>query len=88
MLMEQREKNVAIAKKLCVTRMAVHRIVKRYEELDIAKDRSRSGRPRSVNTPHVRKNVKRILRNNNGSMMKMASNLNISLISMKKIVKN
>uniref|UniRef100_A0A1I7X3Q1 Helix-turn-helix domain-containing protein n=1 Tax=Heterorhabditis bacteriophora TaxID=37862 RepID=A0A1I7X3Q1_HETBA len=33
---KQEEKNAAIAKKLCVTRVALHRTVKRYQELDRA----------------------------------------------------
>uniref|UniRef100_A0A1I7XHJ5 HTH_Tnp_Tc3_1 domain-containing protein n=1 Tax=Heterorhabditis bacteriophora TaxID=37862 RepID=A0A1I7XHJ5_HETBA len=41
---EQGEK-IVIAKKLCATKMAVRRTVKRYQGLGIVKDRPRSGRP-------------------------------------------
>uniref|UniRef100_A0A1I7WVS7 Helix-turn-helix domain-containing protein n=1 Tax=Heterorhabditis bacteriophora TaxID=37862 RepID=A0A1I7WVS7_HETBA len=75
---EQGEKNAAIAKKLYVTKMAVQRTVKRYQELGIVKDRSRSGRSKS----------KRILLDKKRSMRKMASDLNITPRLMRKIVKN
>uniref|UniRef100_A0A1I7XIA1 Helix-turn-helix domain-containing protein n=1 Tax=Heterorhabditis bacteriophora TaxID=37862 RepID=A0A1I7XIA1_HETBA len=56
---KQEEKNAAIAKKLCVTRVALHRTVKRYQELGSVKNSSRSGKPRSVKTsPSTRKIVK------------------------------
>uniref|UniRef100_A0A1I7WGX7 Helix-turn-helix domain-containing protein n=1 Tax=Heterorhabditis bacteriophora TaxID=37862 RepID=A0A1I7WGX7_HETBA len=44
-LNELGEKHIAIAKKLCVTRMTVHRTVKRYQELGTVEDVPRSGRP-------------------------------------------
>uniref|UniRef100_A0A1I7XJT9 Paired domain-containing protein n=1 Tax=Heterorhabditis bacteriophora TaxID=37862 RepID=A0A1I7XJT9_HETBA len=88
-LNELGEKHIAIGKKLCVTRMTVHRTVKRYQELGTVEDHPRSGRPRSVNTSRIRKMVKKkILRDNKRSMRKMASDLNISPKSMRRIVKD
>uniref|UniRef100_A0A1I7W6C0 HTH_Tnp_Tc3_2 domain-containing protein n=1 Tax=Heterorhabditis bacteriophora TaxID=37862 RepID=A0A1I7W6C0_HETBA len=82
------ERNIAIAKNLCVTRTTVHRTVKRYQELGTVEDHSRSGRPMSVNTSRIRKIVKkRIFRDNKRFMRKMASDLNISPTSMRRIVK-
>uniref|UniRef100_A0A1I7WHZ2 HTH araC/xylS-type domain-containing protein n=1 Tax=Heterorhabditis bacteriophora TaxID=37862 RepID=A0A1I7WHZ2_HETBA len=67
----------------CVTRMAVHRTVKRYEEFGT------EWKTQVCEYYRVRKMVKkRILRANEGSMRKLASDLNISPISMRKIVKN
>uniref|UniRef100_A0A1I7WGE3 HTH_Tnp_Tc3_2 domain-containing protein n=1 Tax=Heterorhabditis bacteriophora TaxID=37862 RepID=A0A1I7WGE3_HETBA len=64
-LHELGEKHIAIVKKRYVTRMTVHRTVKRYQELGTVEDHPRSGRPRSVNTSRIRKMVKKkILRDN------------------------
>uniref|UniRef100_A0A1I7WFZ9 HTH_Tnp_Tc3_1 domain-containing protein n=1 Tax=Heterorhabditis bacteriophora TaxID=37862 RepID=A0A1I7WFZ9_HETBA len=68
--------------------MALHQTVKQYQELGLAKDRFRSGRPRSVNTSRVRKNVKRILRGSKRPMNKMTSDLNISPTLIRTIVKH
>uniref|UniRef100_A0A1I7X8V0 Helix-turn-helix domain-containing protein n=1 Tax=Heterorhabditis bacteriophora TaxID=37862 RepID=A0A1I7X8V0_HETBA len=63
--------------------MAVHRTVKRYEELGIAKDGPRSGRRRSMNM-----SSKRILRDNKRPMRKMTSDLNISPASIRRMIKH
>uniref|UniRef100_A0A1I7WZ92 HTH_Tnp_Tc3_2 domain-containing protein n=1 Tax=Heterorhabditis bacteriophora TaxID=37862 RepID=A0A1I7WZ92_HETBA len=75
--------------KICVTRMALQRTVKRYQELGTVEDHPRSGRPRSVNTSRIRKIVKkRIFRDNKRLMRKLASDLGISPTSMRRIVKH
>uniref|UniRef100_A0A1I7X371 HTH_Tnp_Tc3_1 domain-containing protein n=1 Tax=Heterorhabditis bacteriophora TaxID=37862 RepID=A0A1I7X371_HETBA len=71
-------KKINLVKKLCVTRMAVHHIVKRYQKLSSVEDHPKGAKPRSVNTFRVIKMVKkRILRDSKRSMRKIASNLNI-----------
>uniref|UniRef100_A0A1I7XIV1 Ras-GEF domain-containing protein n=1 Tax=Heterorhabditis bacteriophora TaxID=37862 RepID=A0A1I7XIV1_HETBA len=50
---QQGEKNVAISKKLYVMRMAVHWIVKRYQELGPVEDYVKSGKPKSLDTFRV-----------------------------------
>uniref|UniRef100_A0A1I7X1P8 HTH_Tnp_IS630 domain-containing protein n=1 Tax=Heterorhabditis bacteriophora TaxID=37862 RepID=A0A1I7X1P8_HETBA len=88
-LYEQGDKNTSIAKKLCITKMALHRRRKRYQKLSSVEDHPRGVKPRSVNTFRVRKMVKkRILRDSKKSMRKMASNLNISPAPMRRIVKH
>uniref|UniRef100_A0A1I7WLF6 HTH_Tnp_Tc3_1 domain-containing protein n=1 Tax=Heterorhabditis bacteriophora TaxID=37862 RepID=A0A1I7WLF6_HETBA len=56
---EKGQKNAVITKNLCVTKMAVHRTVERYQEMCTVKDSPRSGRSRSVNTSRIRKMVKK-----------------------------
>uniref|UniRef100_A0A1I7X9R3 HTH_Tnp_ISL3 domain-containing protein n=1 Tax=Heterorhabditis bacteriophora TaxID=37862 RepID=A0A1I7X9R3_HETBA len=69
--------------------MAVHHIVKRYQKLSSVEDHPKGAKPRSVNTFRVIKMVKkRILRDSKRSMRKIASNLNISRASMRRIVKH
>uniref|UniRef100_A0A1I7X5J8 Helix-turn-helix domain-containing protein n=1 Tax=Heterorhabditis bacteriophora TaxID=37862 RepID=A0A1I7X5J8_HETBA len=83
------EEHIAIANELCITRTTVNRTVKRYQELGTVEDHPRSGRPRSVNIPCIIKmGKKKILQENKKPVRKMASNLNISPASMRRIVKH
>uniref|UniRef100_A0A1I7XG57 HTH_Tnp_Tc3_2 domain-containing protein n=1 Tax=Heterorhabditis bacteriophora TaxID=37862 RepID=A0A1I7XG57_HETBA len=72
-----------------VTRMPLQRAVKRYHELSTVEDNPRSGAPRSVNTSRAREIVeKRIVRDDKILMRKMASDLNISPTSVRRIIKH
>uniref|UniRef100_A0A1I7X3F1 HTH_Tnp_Tc3_2 domain-containing protein n=1 Tax=Heterorhabditis bacteriophora TaxID=37862 RepID=A0A1I7X3F1_HETBA len=72
-----------------VTRMPLQRPVKRYHELSTVEDNPRSGAPRSVNTSRAREIVeKRIVRDDKILMRKMASDLNISPTSVRRIIKH
>uniref|UniRef100_A0A1I7X065 HTH_Tnp_Tc3_2 domain-containing protein n=1 Tax=Heterorhabditis bacteriophora TaxID=37862 RepID=A0A1I7X065_HETBA len=83
------DKNTSIAKQLCITKMAAYRSRKRYQKLSSVEDHPKGAKSRSVNSFRVRKMVKkRILRDSKKSMRKMASNLNISPASMRRIVKH
>ena len=69
-------------------RKFVYRTIHRYKVTGCVVDRARSGRPRSVTTPALRKVVReRIRRNPRRSMRKMAKDLKISESSIRKVVK-
>ena len=66
----------------------VYRTIQRYNETGGVVDRSRSGRPRSVTTPTLRKVIReRIRRNLRRSMRRMAKELKVSESSVRKVVK-
>ena len=69
-------------------RKFVYRTIRRYKETGGAVDRARSGRPRTVRTPQLKKVVReRIRRNPRRSMRKMALDLKISDFSIRKVVR-
>lgn len=74
-------------KKLKISRMFVHRTIKRFTETGSVKDRPREGRPRSVRTPEARKAVaERIRRNPVRKQSVMAREMNISKRSMSRLL--
>ena len=69
-------------------RKFVYRTIQRYKKTRSIKDMQRSGRPKSVTTPRVKKLVrKRIRRNPQRSLRKMAAEVHISRGSMQNLVK-
>ena len=78
-----------IAKTLKISPNKVYRAIKRYKELNTLMDRPRSGRPVTANTPRNRSIIrKRIARNPNRPIRKMAKDLQIGEISVRRLVKN
>lgn len=78
-----------IAESLGIPRSTVHRIAKQFKELGHVMEKSKSGRPRSVNVPRLRKVIRERIRRNDGlSINRMASNLGISRTSAQRIVKD
>ena len=76
-----------IARTLGIPRSTVSRTLSRFNLTGQLKDRPRSGRPRSVLTPQLRKVVKqKIDRNPRRSMNKMASEAGISRRTMQRLV--
>ncbi|HEX4849959.1 MAG TPA: helix-turn-helix domain-containing protein, partial [Puia sp.] len=77
-----------IAKALKISRQFVSKTISRYNELGNDEDRPRAGRPRTANTPRIRKTLKtKIKRNPRRSMRKMAQDLGISDERVRHIVK-
>ncbi|XGW14815.1 hypothetical protein V3C99_000802 [Haemonchus contortus] len=77
-----------IARTLHINDKTVRRIVARNRERGHHLSLPKSGRPRTVNVPRIRKVIKkRISRNDTVSMIKIASDLHISRRSVQNIVK-
>lgn len=80
---------IEIVRMLGIPKQTVSYAIKRYKELGCTKDRPRSGRPCSANTPHIRKIIRdRVRRNPRRSMRQMAREIGISEASIRNIAKN
>lgn len=67
-----------IAERLKSPRSTVFQTIKRFQELGSSEDRSRSGRPRTVNTAAVRNKLRlRLKRNPRRSLRNTARDLNM-----------
>ena len=76
-----------IIKALSVTKWTVYRTIQRFNETGETSDRPRSGRPRSVRTPLLKKSVREKIRYNpKRSVQKMAKECNISTRTMGRLV--
>lgn len=74
--------------KLNIGRSLVYRTVKRLSETGFTKDRPRSGRPRSIRTPALKRKVyHRLRRNPQQSANKLARQLNTSSTSIRRIIR-
>lgn len=83
------KRNVEIVRSLGVSKQLVSKAVNRYKEQGNNKDRQRSGRPRTANTPKHRKIIReRIRRNFRRSMRKIASDIGISPRTVGRICKS
>ena len=88
MLLKAGESKAAISRKLKTNIRTVQRLAKQLQEKGNVKEKPKKGRPRSVNTPNIRKLIKqRIDRNDERSLGKMAKELKISDWSVRNIVK-
>ena len=82
-------KNLEIIKLLKVAKSTVYNVVKIFKELGTSEDRPRSGRPRTTRTKKVIEAVQeRVRRNPKRSARQMAKDINVSVTSMRTIVKN
>ena len=87
-LHQQNKRQIEIGRLLNVSKSVVSKAIKRFKELGYTKDRPRSGRPRTVNTPANRKLIRdRIRRNFRRSMRQMAREIGIDEHSVHHIVK-
>ena len=87
-LHQQNKRQIEIVRLLNVSKSVVSKAIKRFKELGHTKDRPRSGRPRTANTPANRKLIRdRIRRNFRRSMRQMAREIGIDERSVRHIVK-
>lgn len=88
-LLRANEGNANIAMKLNISIRTVQRVAKQLREKGHVKESPKAGRPRTVNTRKMRDIIKkRIKRNDELSLNKMAAELKISRGSLQNIVKN
>ena len=81
--------NSEITKTLKVEKSTVYHVVNRFKELCTSEDHPRSGRPRTARTKKVIKAVReKVRRNSKRSARQMAKDMNVSVTSMRTIVKN
>ena len=87
-LHQQNKRQIEIVRLLNVSKSVVSKAIKRFKELGHTKDRPRSGRPRTANTPANRKLIRdRIRRNFRRSMRQMVREIGIDEHSVRHIVK-
>ncbi|PIO57586.1 hypothetical protein TELCIR_20996, partial [Teladorsagia circumcincta] len=76
-----------IARRLQMPSRTVQRLVKQYREEGNIEPRKRTGRPRTKNTPRIRKIIKKgVVRNDGVSLNKIAKDLGVSRRTVQVIV--
>lgn len=87
-LFEKGKRQSEISRALDVGKSTVHKTIKRFVETGSHKDRPRSGRPRTANTPANRRSIReKVKRNPKRSMRRMAQEIGISDVRVHHIVK-